>query len=144
MISYKEQLKLPKWQMRRLKILERDGCACQYCGDTETELHIHHEYYEYGKKVWEYPDEALKTLCKVCHHYIETLKPLKDELEIISISKIPDNKENIHCAIIKYMADGRIAASLFEYKNGDFKNLILLTDVGATALIGILNSVPSL
>lgn len=129
--------------MRRLKILERDGAACTLCGDTETELHIHHEYYEYGKKVWDYPDEALKTLCKVCHHYIETLKPLKDEIDILSISKIPD-KVNIHCAVVRYRSENRIAVSIFQYKSNDFKHFILLSDVGATALLEILKAIPSL
>lgn len=31
-------------------------------------LNIHHEYYIHGKKPWEYPNEALITLCANCHH----------------------------------------------------------------------------
>lgn len=30
-------------------------------------LHIHHRYYQDGKLPWEYPDEALQTLCWHCH-----------------------------------------------------------------------------
>lgn len=30
-------------------------------------LHIHHKYYKLGKKPWEYPNEALTTLCFLCH-----------------------------------------------------------------------------
>ncbi|MFC6996389.1 hypothetical protein [Rufibacter roseus] len=30
-------------------------------------LHIHHTYYQHGLLAWEYPDEALQTLCYICH-----------------------------------------------------------------------------
>lgn len=30
-------------------------------------LHVHHKYYQEGKMAWEYPDEALVTLCWFCH-----------------------------------------------------------------------------
>lgn len=30
-------------------------------------LHIHHTYYQIGKLAWEYPDNALITLCWQCH-----------------------------------------------------------------------------
>ncbi|MBL6950695.1 MAG: hypothetical protein ISR57_08645 [Bacteroidales bacterium] len=31
-------------------------------------LHVHHTYYQEGKLPWEYPDDALKTLCWICHN----------------------------------------------------------------------------
>ena len=33
-------------------------------------LNIHHKYYQEGKMAWEYPDEALETLCWPCHENI--------------------------------------------------------------------------
>jgi hypothetical protein len=30
-------------------------------------LHVHHKYYQSGLYPWEYPDDALLTLCVVCH-----------------------------------------------------------------------------
>lgn len=30
-------------------------------------LHIHHKYYQINKNAWEYPDDALQTLCWECH-----------------------------------------------------------------------------
>lgn len=35
--------------------------------DHPLELHVHHKYYVLGRKPWEYPDEALITLCSDCH-----------------------------------------------------------------------------
>lgn len=42
-LSYAEQLKHPNWQRRRLQIMERDGFKCANCGDSESQLHVHHK-----------------------------------------------------------------------------------------------------
>ncbi len=65
--EYLKKLKDPRWQKRRLKIFERDEWACQICFDTETTLKVHHRFYENDKEPWEYPEEALVTLCEECH-----------------------------------------------------------------------------
>jgi hypothetical protein len=67
MSAYSEKFKDPRWQKKRLEILERDEFTCQLCGDKESTLHVHHWYYEKGKDPWEYPDMALITLCEDCH-----------------------------------------------------------------------------
>lgn len=67
MTAYSTLLKDPRWQKKRLKILERDYFACLACGDGESTLHVHHCYYEKGKKPWEYEDSSLLTLCEECH-----------------------------------------------------------------------------
>ena len=65
--TYSEKLKDPRWQKKRLKILERDEFTCQSCFDSESTLHVHHRYYTQGAEPWEYPDSALQTLCEGCH-----------------------------------------------------------------------------
>lgn len=47
--------------------MERDGFACTCCQDSESMLNVHHKYYVWGKMPWEYPGEALTTLCGPCH-----------------------------------------------------------------------------
>ena len=66
-MTYKEQLKSPKWQKKRLKIMQRDRFACRICNDNTTELHVHHKAYINGINVWEYPNHYLVTLCDKCH-----------------------------------------------------------------------------
>ena len=61
----------PKWQKKRLEVLQRDDFTCQKCGDAETELHVHHRTYHRGRKVWETPIDDLVTLCKPCHKAVE-------------------------------------------------------------------------
>lgn len=65
--AYFEKLNDPRWQKKRLKIMERDDFTCQKCGDTKTKLAVHHEYYITGRDPWMYPDSALTTLCDPCH-----------------------------------------------------------------------------
>lgn len=65
--SYPERLAEPKWQRKRLEILNRDNWTCQHCGDKTTQLEIHHlEYFE-GHQAWEYDDDSLITICHKCH-----------------------------------------------------------------------------
>lgn len=66
-MDYKEQIKSPKWQRRRLEILQRDDFTCQICGCKDKMLHVHHTAYERNKMIWEYPDEMLITMCNECH-----------------------------------------------------------------------------
>jgi len=74
MNKYFELLKHPKWQKKRLEILERDNFTCQLCGDKETCLNIHHKKYISNRKPWKYDNEDLITLCEDCHNTFEKLK----------------------------------------------------------------------
>lgn len=67
MTGYSEKLKDPRWQRKRLEILQRDDFRCRSCERNDKTLHVHHSYYENGKSPWEYPDDALLTLCVDCH-----------------------------------------------------------------------------
>lgn len=67
MSKYYELLKHPQWQQKRLRIMERDGFTCCECGDDDTTLNVHHRYYIKNNAPWDYPDEALLTLCENCH-----------------------------------------------------------------------------
>jgi 5-methylcytosine-specific restriction endonuclease McrA len=80
-MSYSLKLKDPRWQRKRLEILQRDNFQCTCCGDTESEIHVHHSYYEFGKEIWEYDNETLYTLCSDCH-YSHTLcqRAIKEEI----------------------------------------------------------------
>lgn len=55
----------PRWQKKRLEIMERDGWKCVACGDGSNTLHVHHVLY--SGQPWETPDSFLQTLCEYCH-----------------------------------------------------------------------------
>ena len=65
--EYFEKLKDPRWQKKRLEILERDNWTCRYCGDTEKTLHVHHLFYIPKVEPWEIHNGFLLTLCERCH-----------------------------------------------------------------------------
>jgi len=65
--NYAEKYKDPRWQKKRLEILERDEWECQKCGDKESTLHVHHRYYEPNTDPWDYQNQVLVTLCNNCH-----------------------------------------------------------------------------
>lgn len=73
-MTYQEKLKDPRWQKKRLEIMERDNWQCQSCYDDESTLHIHHKYYMKCDP-WEYPEDALITLCAGCHEDQKELRP---------------------------------------------------------------------
>ena len=66
---YREALRKPKWQRKRLKIMERDGWKCSACAADDKNLQVHHLRYlpDSWNKPWESPDEDLVTLCEDCH-----------------------------------------------------------------------------
>lgn len=72
--EFAKQYEHPKWQKKRLEVFKRDKYKCQYCGDIETQLHIHHFEYEKDKKVWETNNDLLITVCKHCHRILEYYK----------------------------------------------------------------------
>jgi hypothetical protein len=71
-MTYSEKLKDPRWQEKRLRIMDRDRFTCQKCQDATKTLNVHHRYYTKGAMPWEYSDDALVTLCENCHKSIET------------------------------------------------------------------------
>ena len=69
--EYDKLLHDDRWYTKRDEILKRDNHKCQWCGKT-TNLQVHHKYYNIypnGKhpEPWDYPDDALMTLCRDCH-----------------------------------------------------------------------------
>jgi len=92
--TYAEKLKSPLWQKKRLEIMNRDDFICKKCGDTKTQLHVHHLEYT-AKYPWDESDENLISLCSECHSAIEEYK--KNNLNIFSLfkHKINDNKRLI-------------------------------------------------
>ena len=73
-LTYSDKLKSPKWQKKRLEIMSRDKFTCKKCGDTESQLHVHHKEYIDGNDPWDYENNMLITLCEHCHKEIELEK----------------------------------------------------------------------
>lgn len=64
-MTYYQKLKDPRWQKKRLEILNRDDFTCQLCSDKESTLVVHH--LKYSGEPWEIGNESLITYCQECH-----------------------------------------------------------------------------
>src|SRR3990167_1545224 len=70
-MKYTDQLRHPKWQKRRLEVLQRAEFRCECCGDREKTLHIHHKFYKPKAMVWEYEDDEMLAVCALCHQIVQ-------------------------------------------------------------------------
>lgn len=84
--SYSDKLKDPRWQKKRLEILERDGWMCKFCCDNESTLHVHHLVYS-GKDPWDADEDHLIALCEDCHEY-ETINRKSVEAELCAALRV--------------------------------------------------------
>lgn len=76
-MSYSDKLKDPRWQRKRLEVMQRDKFRCLVCGDDKSTLHVHH--LAYHGDPWKTPLGMLETLCESCHEFrSETNKKLRE------------------------------------------------------------------
>lgn len=80
MSEYWKKLQDPRWQRRRLEVLQRADFSCEQCGSKTDTLHAHHKIYRKGHDPWEYEDRELACLCDNCHEIWHCLKDVINEL----------------------------------------------------------------
>jgi len=111
MSKYSEKLKDPRWQKKRLEILQRDNWCCQGCFDESSTLNVHHKIYKKNHNIWDYEDDELITLCEKCHDIEHKMRSIYESVLLKFISKkflandlisIIETFENIK---IKYHSD---------------------------------------
>ena len=84
-MTYSEKLKDPRWQKKRLEVLDLNDWMCFYCGNKEETLHVHH--FRYTGDPWEASNDDLCSLCASCHK-VEYLKPKMTSLERFIFDRI--------------------------------------------------------
>lgn len=94
MSTYLAKLRDPRWQKKRLQVLDSANWQCEMCGDNESTLNVHHKQYFKGRDPWEYDRDQLAALCEHCHltaHENDLL------LEVISRSPLdgPMNRNDL-------------------------------------------------
>lgn len=103
-MTYAEKLRDPRWQKKRLRVMERHQFMCMDCGSETKPLAVHHTFYAKGMP-WETEEKFLLTLCDDCH---AIRQPIENEIRR-SIGAIlagigPLDEHNIH-APLKAFAD---------------------------------------
>ena len=71
MSDYAAKLKDPRWQKKRLEVMNSHNFTCQMCGAKDETLHVHHVNYHKGAKPWEYELHELRCFCEQCHGDVE-------------------------------------------------------------------------
>lgn len=94
--TYSEKLKHPKWQRKRLEIMNRDNFKCKLCNDTETTLNVHHLSYSEGEP-WDIENNQLITLCQECHHEVGLMENMDNsftfhDIDILKYEYTNDTK----------------------------------------------------
>lgn len=80
MATYWEKLRDPRWQRRRLEIMQVTDFACYQCGTKDQTLNVHHKLYRKGASPWEYADHELVCLCEPCHEKEHSLRERLDQI----------------------------------------------------------------
>lgn len=129
---YSEKRKDPRWQKKRLEVMERDEWTCQQCFGSETTLNVHHRWYERGHDPWDYPDECFLTLCEDCHGNETADMPSAEHLLVVALKrrflsgdlhslavgferlKMPHAAEYTACAIADTLQNPELMEALME------------------------------
>lgn len=93
--TYSEQIQSPKWQKKRLEILNLRGFKCEECGNEEQQLHVHHRAYIKNRKAWEYDNDIYQVLCSNCHEKVHQKK----------VVEVRENIPDIYRQILKLIDD---------------------------------------
>jgi hypothetical protein len=110
-MTYKEKLLDPRWQKKRLQILDRDNFTCQCCGDNTRTLNVHHK--SYFNNPWDVDNTELITYCSDCHLLIELIKKVRDFDKIKKIIK-----KNLFAATLYAVYIDKDTIDLYILENG--------------------------
>lgn len=142
--TYSEKLRDPRWQKKRLEILNRDNFTCLLCQDSDSTLHVHH--LSYHGNPWDAPSDKLQTLCQDCHkvvsqtesiNYIPILK-FKDKYKtILFTGDVSDTGESF-LTMYQLSPEAEIQSS-FEFDYNDFEQLKHFFEDHFTVEIPLLN-----
>ena len=106
MSAYWEKLRDPRWQRKRLEIMERAGFKCEECGSDKNTLNVHHLIYHKGHDPWEYDGSELKCLCEGCHEVWHKLKDIA--LDLLKEMDIKSTREFLGAGYAVAMRDGHL------------------------------------
>jgi hypothetical protein len=101
-MTYSEKLLDPRWQKKRLQVLERENFTCQLCGNTQITLHVHH--LSYSDNPWDSNLHELQCLCKYCHESVTYINKNYKHWEVkkVSTNGISLSVLTVHNEIVEY------------------------------------------
>lgn len=121
--NYSKKLQDPRWQKKRLQILERDNFTCKSCGSSSDSLHVHHHLYEKGKDPWDYSDDIYETYCQRCHAIVEYLKKTIPSVTIVRIIYKDSGDHQLAYTIL--FDKKKILLAVFNYYHKDYIEILV-------------------
>lgn len=96
--TYFEKSRDPRWQKKRLEVMQDAEFRCKVCYDDSSTLNVHHKEYIKGREPWEYDAKQLTVLCEGCH---SAQHETEDLLKVIcSYADIDGPKSRRDCALL--------------------------------------------
>jgi hypothetical protein len=96
--TYYEKLKDPRWQKKRLEVMQQNDFSCEICGDGDNTLNVHHKEYFKDLEPWDYDVSQLACLCESCHENSH------DELDVLkwvcSLLKLDGDNNRVEIAYL--------------------------------------------
>lgn len=127
-MTYSEKLKDPRWQKKRLEVMQRDHFTCTLCKAKDETLHVHHSVYEKGREPWDYPDSVLQTQCHFCHSIVEFLKKNDPESMVCEIKRCNTYKDG-SVGFYVIIFDENMKAGLYVLRHFSAKEITILAFV---------------
>lgn len=98
--TYAAKLRDPRWQRKRLAILNRANFTCEDCGATDKTLNVHHSLYMREQEPWEAADCTLRAVCEDCHKLRaavekEAVRKMRVTFALLSRAEIEDLRMEI-------------------------------------------------
>lgn len=132
MSDYTDRLKDPRWQKRRLEIMQRDGFRCFICESGTETLNVHHKLYLPQHDSWEYMDEQLVTLCEADHKAIHSVWP--NGVATFRSVDLFKSVSSIHSLFVSFLNDERLLP-LYAQRNQLIQMMATTANVEAAILV---------
>ena len=109
-MNYADKLRDPRWQKRRLQVLEAANFRCEDCRRGDLPLEVHHCAYPAGKMPWQCPPELLMAVCESCHDSRQRLEnALREDMGKICRFMTQKEIESEAFRLVREMADRQTA-----------------------------------
>lgn len=117
--TYYEKLKDPRWQKKRLEVMQLRDFCCEVCGDSTSPLNVHHKEYFKNAEPWEYENEQLAVLCESCHeHHHDSFDLLKNMCSFAYLDGL-NNRDELGLILAGYMGLGYEILNLSKFEGID-------------------------
>jgi hypothetical protein len=130
-MSYRDKLKDPRWQKKRLEVFSEANWQCKNCKRADLPLHVHHLTYR-RVEPWEYELDELETLCERCHLKAHDFLRGDNKFDVGQLYTRGEIQEKLGGSKSGFLpiVKGHVVCGCFRYKfNPDAPDIILPGDL---------------